>query len=112
MRTSQPSPYGSPLIVSGSSTAFSFTSSTSPESGAIDVRDGLDRLDLGIRLILRHGRADLGRLEVDELAERVLGVPGDPEHRLLAVDPGPVVLGVVAEVVGIALVSPLGSSFR
>ena len=35
MRTSHPSPYGSSLIVSGSSTAFSLTSRTSPESGAI-----------------------------------------------------------------------------
>ena len=32
---SQPSPYGSALTVSGSSTTFRFTSITSPESGAI-----------------------------------------------------------------------------
>jgi len=35
---------------------------------------------------------------VDELAERVDGVPGDAEHRLVAVDARPVVLGVVLEV--------------
>jgi glycine cleavage system pyridoxal-binding protein P len=33
MRISHPSPYGSSLTVSGASTTFSFTSSTSPESG-------------------------------------------------------------------------------
>ena len=35
MRTSQPSPYGSSLIVSGSATTLAFTSTTSPDSGAI-----------------------------------------------------------------------------
>src|SRR5262249_32610991 len=35
MRTSQPSPYGSSLTVSGSSTTLPFTSRTLPESGAI-----------------------------------------------------------------------------
>ena len=34
MRMSQPSPYGSSFTVSGSSTTFWLTSSTSPESGA------------------------------------------------------------------------------
>src|SRR5207237_8627553 len=48
-------------------------------------------------------RAHLGRLEVDELAEGVAGEPGDPEHSLLALDAGPVVLLVVLQVVGIAL---------
>ena len=80
MRMSQPSPYGSSLTISGSSTAFWFTSSTSPDSGEIDVRDGLDRLDLAVGRVLRDGRADLGRLEVDELAERVLREPGDAER--------------------------------
>src|SRR3954447_12173352 len=35
MRISQPSPYGSSFTVSGASTTFWLTSSTSPESGAI-----------------------------------------------------------------------------
>ena len=35
MRTSQPAPYGSSFTVSGASTTAWFTSSTSPESGAI-----------------------------------------------------------------------------
>src|SRR6266446_3354382 len=35
MRTSQPSPYGSSFTVSGASTTFWFTSSTSPDNGAI-----------------------------------------------------------------------------
>ena len=35
MRISQPSPYGSSFTVSGASTTFWFTSSTSPESGEI-----------------------------------------------------------------------------
>ena len=68
-----------------------------------DVRDGLDRLDLAARLTLTHGRTDFWRLEVDELAERVLRVPGDAERRLVAVDARPVVLAVVPEIVGIAL---------
>jgi hypothetical protein len=42
---------------------------------------------------------------VDELPERVLRKPRDPEFRLVTVDSRPVVLGVVAEVVGIALCS-------
>src|SRR2546423_7963775 len=43
-----------------------------------------------------------------ELAERVLGEPGDPEQSLVAVDTGPVVLAVVFQVVGIRL---LGGQF-
>ncbi len=35
IRTSQPSPYGSSFTTSGSSTAFRFTSSTSPDNGEI-----------------------------------------------------------------------------
>ena len=53
--------------------------------------------------------ADLGRLEEDDLAEGVLRVPGDPEGGLLAVDLRPVVLGVVLEIVGIALVGHGGN---
>src|SRR5581483_8788518 len=55
------------------------------------IGDGLDRLDLAVRLVLRHRRPGLGRLEVDELAERVGGEPGDAEHGLVALEPGPVV---------------------
>jgi hypothetical protein len=68
-----------------------------------DVGHRLHGLDLSARRALRHRRPDLWRLEVDELAERVLREPGDPERRLLALDPRPVVLGVVAEIVGVAL---------
>jgi hypothetical protein len=38
--------------------------------------------------------APVGRLVVDELAERVGRVPGDAEHGLVAVDARPVVLGL------------------
>ena len=76
------------------------------------VGDRLDRLDLGVGLVLGHLRADLGRLEEHDLAERVLGVPGDPERRLIAVDPGPVVLGVVQQSSGIAGVGHRQDSFR
>ena len=67
------------------------------------VGDRLHRLDLAVRRVLRHVRALRRRLEVDELAERVLREPGDPEHRLVAVDARPVVLAVVLQVVGIRL---------
>ena len=40
---------------------------------------------------------------MDELAERVLGEPGDAERCLVALDAGPVVLGVVLQFVRIAL---------
>ena len=68
-----------------------------------DVRDGFHGLDFAVRRVPRDPRAFLRRLEVHELAERVRGEPGDPERRLVAVDPRPVVLAVVAQIVGIAL---------
>ena len=65
-----------------------FTDSTSPyDSSFVTV-------DAGLR-----------RLVVDELAERVLREPRDAERRLVAVDARPVVLGVVAKVVRVALCS-------
>src|SRR5919204_5469694 len=67
------------------------------------VGDGLDRLDLAVGRILRDRRPRFGWLEMDEFAERVLREPGDPERRLVAVDPRPVVLGVVLQLVGIGL---------
>src|SRR5687768_14575202 len=57
------------------------------------VGDGLHRLDLAIGGLLRGGRAVGGRLEMDELAERVLREPRDAEDGLVAFDSGPVVLG-------------------
>ena len=72
----------------------------SPLSGAIDVGDRLDGLDLGVGLAGGHRRADLGRVEEDDLAQGVLGEPGDAEDGGAAVDPGPVVLGVVEQFVG------------
>ena len=44
------------------------------------VRDRLHRLDLAVGRALRDLGALLGRLEVDELAERVLREPGDAER--------------------------------
>src|SRR5947199_2611330 len=66
-----------------------------------DVRDRLHRLDLPVGLVLGEVRSCLGRLEVDELAERVLREPGDSEDGLVALAPGPVVLGVVLPVGGV-----------
>ena len=68
------------------------------------VGDGLDGLDLGVGLALAHGAAHGRELEEDDLAERVLRVPGDAERRFLGggVDPRPVVLGVVEQVLRIA----------
>ena len=67
------------------------------------VRDRLHRLDLAVGLVLDGRAADRRRLEVDELAERVLRPPGDAEHRLVTLDPRPVVLGVVLQVFRVAL---------
>ena len=36
-----------------------------------------------------------------EHSERILGEPGDAERRDVAVDPGPVMVGVVAQVIGV-----------
>ena len=69
-----------------------------------DIRDGFHGLDLRVRLVLARGLADLRGVHEHHLAQLVLGVPGDPERRDVAVDAGPVVLGVVAEVVGVARV--------
>ena len=67
------------------------------------VGDGLHRLDLAVRAVLRDVGAVVRRLVVDELAERVLREPRDAEDRLVALDARPVVLGVVLEVVGVRL---------
>src|SRR3954452_7627797 len=40
-----------------------------------EIGDRFHRLHLPVRAVLRDRRADVGRLEVDELAERVLRVP-------------------------------------
>src|SRR5207249_54804 len=53
--------------------------------------------------VARHGGRLLRRLEVHELAERVLREPRDSERRLFAVDARPVVFGVVPQVVGVGL---------
>src|SRR6266487_3042095 len=67
------------------------------------VGDRLDRLDLAVGLVLADGGTRLRWLEMDELAQRVLGKPRDPEDRLPAFDSGPVVLRVVLELVGVGL---------
>ena len=40
---------------------------------------------------------------MDELTESVLGPPGDPEHRVVPFDARPVMLGVVHQLLRIAL---------
>ena len=103
IRTSQPSPYGSSFTVSGASTTFWFTSSTSPESGAITSETALTDSTSPYVASFAIELPSAGRLVVDELAERVLREPRDPERRLVALDPRPVVLGVVPQLVGVAL---------
>ena len=93
--SSQPSPYGSSFTVSGASTTFWFTSSTSPESGAIRSETALTDSTSPYDSSFATVEPCVGRLVVDELAERVLREPGDAERRLVALDPRPVVLGVV-----------------
>ena len=103
MRISQPSPYG--ILVHGLGRVDHGL--VHLEHLARERRDqvghGLHRLDLAVRRVVRDRVADGRRLVVDELAERVLGEPGDAERRLVALDPGPVVLGVVQQIVGVAL---------
>ena len=103
MRTSQPSPYGSSLIDSGSSDGLLVHLEDLARERCDHVGDGLDRLDLAVRLVLDGRASDRGCLEVHELAEGVLRPPGDPEHRLVALDPRPVVLGVVLQILRVAL---------
>src|ERR687891_1995217 len=74
------------------------------------VRDGLDGFDLPVALVPGKRAAFVRGLVVDDLAERVLGVPRDPERGRVPLDPGPVVLAVIPEVVGIALFRHYGSS--
>src|SRR3954447_25666507 len=69
------------------------------------VRDGLDRLDLGIGLVLLDLGAGGRRVEEDELAELVLGEPRDAERGGVALHACPVVLGVVKQAVWIFLVA-------
>ena len=52
--------------------------------GRDDVGDGLHRLHLAVRDVLRDRRSDFRRLVVHELAEGILGEPRDPERRLVA----------------------------
>ena len=61
--------------------------------GRDHVRDGLDRLDLGVGLVGLELGADRRGVEEDDLAQRVLRVPGDPEGGLAVLDARPVVLG-------------------
>ena len=79
------------------------TSSTSPDSGAITSETALTDSTSPYDESFATCAPCVGRLEVDELAERVLREPGDPEHCLVAFDPRPVVLAVVLQVLGIRL---------
>ena len=81
------------MTVSGASTAAWFTSSTSPESGAITSETAFTDSTSPYEASFVVCEPCVRRLEVDELAERVLGEPGDAEHGLVALDARPVVLG-------------------
>src|SRR5436309_9123825 len=74
-----------------------------PRERRDQVRDRLHRLDLAVGVVLADPDSFVGRLEVDELAERVLSEPRDSERRLVTLDPRPVVFRVVLEVVGVRL---------
>ena len=91
------------MTVSGASTTFWLISSTSPESGEIRSETALTDSTSPYELSFADGRADVRRLVVNGLAERVLRVPGDPIDGLVAVDPRPIVLGVVEEVFRVRL---------
>ena len=97
IRTSQPSPYGILVHRLGRVDDLLVHLEHLARERRDQIGDGLHRLDLAVGAVLRERRADVRRLVVDELAERVLGVPGDAERRLVALDAGPVVLGVVPE---------------
>ncbi len=66
---SQPSPYGSAVIMLGSSTAAVLISVTRPLTGRVQLGDGLGRLDLTAELAGDDGGADVGQIHEDELAE-------------------------------------------
>jgi hypothetical protein len=53
-----------------------------PAERGIDGGDGLDRLDRGELLHLFDFGADLGQLDVDDVAQFVLGVMGDADASL------------------------------
>ena len=92
------------MIVSGSETTWPLTSSDLAGERRDHLAHRLDGLHFAVALAPGERRPCLRRLEMDDLAERVLRVPGDPERGLVAVDSCPVVLGVVAKVVGVAFV--------
>ena len=77
------------------------TSTISPDSGAITSETALTDSTSAYGSSFVIVAPTCGRIEEHDLAERVLRVPGDAEGGGVAVDPGPVVLGVVLEVVGV-----------
>ena len=80
--TSQPAPYGSVLISSGSSASVVVAGHHRAGDRRVDLRHALGRLDLAERLAGRDRRARLGQLHVDDVAERVLREVGDADpHR-------------------------------
>src|SRR5574337_399055 len=58
----------------------------------VDVRGRLDRLHHGNAAAGLHGRADLGQLDIDQIAELRLGVVGDTDpNQSVVFDAGPLV---------------------
>ncbi len=102
---SQPPPYGSLLTSSGVASSASLRATTSPADRRVDVADRLRRLQLAAGAAgRRRCRPHLGQRDVDDVAERVLGVVGDPDpHRALVLTglAHPLVLGGVLQVVGV-----------
>ena len=103
MRISQPAPYG--ILVHGLRRVDHLLVHVDHLAGERrdQLGDGLDRLHFAVRRVLRHGGARLRRLVVDELPERVDGEPRHAQHRLVALDARPVVLGVVLQVFRVRL---------
>ena len=62
------------------------------------VADSLDRLDDPERLGLLERTAGVGQLDEHDVAQLVGGVLGDPDGRLIAVDPDPLVVAGVPQV--------------
>src|SRR5262249_21329581 len=68
--------------------------------GRVDVTHRLRRLNLPARLTGRHPGARRGNGDVDDIAERLLGVVGDAHGSDGAADRDPLVLRGVAQFVG------------
>lgn len=70
----------------------------------VEVGNGFDRLHHAKRLASRDRLARIGQLAIHDVAEGVLGMPGDPQNGRVALDAAPFVLFGVFQVFGKMLI--------